>query len=65
MTHPHDPLDHIDGCMDGTECPDAHWCREYKPEGCPLLDEIVDVDPEVGRMVIDPPPGLMEPDHAD
>jgi hypothetical protein len=42
-----DPLDYIDGCMDGTECPDADLCREERPEGCPLLDDEFELDPEV------------------
>jgi hypothetical protein len=33
-----DPLRYIDGCIDGTECPDADVCREHHPESCPLLD---------------------------
>jgi hypothetical protein len=42
-----DPLQYIDGCMDGTECPDADICREEKPEGCPLLDDQFELDAEV------------------
>jgi len=42
-----DPLDYIDGCMDGTECPDADTCREDKPEGCPLLDDEFNLEPEM------------------
>jgi hypothetical protein len=47
--HRKDPLDSIDGCMDGTTCPDAAWCRENIPagEGCPLLDNNFELDPEV------------------
>jgi hypothetical protein len=45
--HRHDPLDAIDGCMDGTTCPDARWCRKHKPEICPLLDDQFELDPEV------------------
>ena len=42
-----DPLDFIDSCMDGTTCPDAQWCRENKPETCPLYDNEFELDPEV------------------
>jgi hypothetical protein len=42
-----DPLDYIDGCMDGTCCPDADICREDKPEGCPLLDDEFIMEPEM------------------
>jgi hypothetical protein len=42
-----DPLDYIDGCIDGTECPDAGICREHEPEWCPLQDPDFDLDPEV------------------
>lgn len=42
-----DPLDYIDGCMDGAECPDAEVCRDEKPEGCPLLDDQFEIDPDV------------------
>jgi len=43
----HDPLDYRDGCMDGAECPDAEICRGKKPEGCPLLDDQFEIDPEM------------------
>jgi hypothetical protein len=42
-----DPLAYIDGCMDGTECPDADICREEQPEGCPLLDSEFELEPEL------------------
>ena len=42
-----DPLDYIDGCMDGTECPDADTCREHKPEWCPLQDSDFNLEPEM------------------
>lgn len=41
-----DPLDAIDGCMDGTSCPDANTCRRLRPEGCPLLDDEFQLEPE-------------------
>lgn len=43
--HYHDPLDFIDGCMDGTECIDADHCRDERPESCPLLDNEFDIEP--------------------
>ena len=46
-THKHDPLDFVDGCMDGTTCPDAGRCREDAPESCPLLDDQFELDPEL------------------
>jgi hypothetical protein len=42
-----DPLDYIDGCMDGTTCPDADVCREHKPEWCPLQDPDFNLEPEM------------------
>ena len=41
-----DPLDLIDGCTDGTECPDAAWCREYTPHTCPLCNDQFEMEPE-------------------
>jgi hypothetical protein len=41
-----DTLAYIDGCMDGTTCPDADTCRERQPETCPLVDNDFDLDPE-------------------
>lgn len=34
-----DPLNFIDGCTDGTVCPDADTCRRLMPENCPLFDD--------------------------
>jgi hypothetical protein len=41
-----DDLRYIDGCMDGTECPDAARCREEKPESCPLQDVDFNLNPD-------------------